>query len=396
MKKFRIGLVSAASVLALFFSGCEKILLRIDPQKPELGPVGVALVTPLSGENSVFGKQMLRGAQIAVEDLNRGRGINRRPVRLIVVDSAVSTDPVREAAEQGAVALVAGYNTVDVSALVNSAEDNMLPTVIPLATDDRHLGINPFIFRNAYTDSQQAETISGYLWYWQQMMRIGVMIDMASGAEYERNIARGVAQAFQDLGGETIVSAEYNGDDFEAAVDQVISANPQAVTVPAPGKRSAKIILSLRRKGYRGLICGPDSWDDEDLLRGLDGARDIGRCIFISFFTEKNPSEESRNFRTTFLEHFDYEPGACETQTFDAFKMLCIALNNARTLEDFTDNWMKFHNYFGAAAVYTMLPGGDIDRTLYISEVVVGKTPYPCFRLLRRLQYSKIKSYRND
>ncbi len=390
-------LLSLIALAAFLFAGCHTGLpLRINPEAKTRAAVRLAIIAPLDGVNGVYGKQMVRGAEMAIDDFNRGRGINGRPVELLVIDSTKSNDPVRDAVNQGAVALIAGYNTSEVSSLLDDAGAARLPTVIPLSTADDQMGANPFIFRNVYTDTQQAEAIAGFLWYWRQLLRISVMTDMEPGAEYERNTARAVAEAFRDLGGNVIDSVEYHGDDYVNAIKKVLSGNPQAILVPSPGRRSAKIIKDLRNRGYNGIICGPDSWDDNDLLDELDKFDKTGDCVFVSFFSESNPIYEAKKFRADFLAKYNYEPGACETQTFDAAKMLAIALNGAYTIGDFEENWQRFINYFGVAAIYTMLPHGNIDRTMYVKTAVIDKGPYPTFKSIRRFQYSKLATYRND
>ncbi len=391
--------------LVLFFAALGIFLLagchtgpelRIDPELKTRAPVRLAIIAPLTGENSVYGQQMVRGAEMAVDEFNHGRGINGRPVKLIIVDSNQKSDPVGFAVHEGAVALVAGYNTSEVGTLLDPATRAGLPTVIPLSTADNQTGSNPFIFRTVYTDSQQAEAIAGYLWYWRQLLRISVMIDMAPGAEYERNNGRDVAEAFRNLGGRVVDTVEYHADDFSGAVKKLLSGNPQAIMVPAPGRRTGKIIKALREAGYNGIICGPDSWDDADLLEELDHYEKLGDCVFVSFFSDSNPIYEAKKFRVDFLQKHNYEPGPCETQTYDATKMLAIALNGAYTLGDFEKNWQHFCNYFGVAAIYTMLPHGGIDRTMFIKTAVVNKGPYPTFKLILRFQYSKLAGYRND
>ncbi|MCQ2352155.1 MAG: ABC transporter substrate-binding protein [Victivallaceae bacterium] len=390
-------LFSLIALTALTFSGCHTGLpLRINPEEKTRRAVPLAIITPLDGVNAVYGQQMVRGAEMAADEFNHGRGINGRPVELLVIDSTKVSDPVQDAVNRGAVGLIAGYNTSEVGSLLDAAGAARLPTVIPLSTADDQLGANPFIFRNVYTDTQQAEAIAGYLWYWRQLLRISVMVDLAPDAEYERNTARAVTEAFRDLGGGVIDSVEYHGDDYADAIKKLLAGNPQAIMVPAPGRRSAKIIKTLRNLGFGGIICGPDSWDDADLLDELDHFEKLGDCVFISFFSGNNPIFEAKKFRDDFLAKYNYEPGACETQTFDATKMLAIALNGAYTIGDFEENWQRFINYFGVAAIYTMLPHGDIDRTMYVKTAVVNKGPYPTFKLIRRFQHSKLKTYQND
>ncbi len=394
--KYRSGIFAA---ILLGLCGCQtddSAPLRISPEMRTYESAKIAVIAPYSGENSHYGLQMLRGAYIAAAEVNAGRGINGRPVEIVEIDLAQSPDPAGDAAAAGAVGVIAGYSSAEVDGYINQLPMHALPGVIPLATDDRQLGANGFIFRTAYTDSQQSRALAAYLWYWRQLLRIGVMVDMDTDAHYERRISRGTAQGFRDLGGQVVHSAEFHGDDFNQAIRELLPYNPQAIVVPAGGVRAAKIIIALREAGYTGIICGADNWDDDQLFDALRGLKAEGECIFVSFFSDGNQDEEYRAFRQDFLKEFNYEPGCCETQTFDAVKILCSSLNGAATINAFTRNLESLRNYFGASAVYTMLPGGGIDRTIYINRIAIKGEPFPTGRMIRKFQYSKLESYRND
>ena len=394
MKKF----LSAILLLTLVLCGCtfdDSPPLAISPEDRTFEPVKLALIAPLSGESSRFGMQMLRGATLGVKELNSGRGINGRKVELLAFDSAKTEFPLHLAQERGSAAAVVGHSTSDVNRLLAESESVFLPVVIATATADTQVAYRKHIFRNAPTDTQQAQGLSSYLWYWRQLLRLGVMIDMTPEAEYERNISRAVAQAFHNLGGMTF-TAEYNGSDYAGALSELLSGNPQAIMVPAGGELGAKIIKTLRNLGYRGIICGPDSWDDEVLFNNLTGFDDIGDCVFVSFFSDDNPESEYRDFRAGFMKEFHYEPGFCEAQAYDAVKLAGAGLIGASTLKEFTANWLLLRNYFGAAGIYTMLPNGGVDRTLFISRIYVQGEPFPKAKMIRKFQHSKLDTYRNE
>lgn len=68
---------------ALFLLSCTEVK----------GPIKVGVVLPLTGTFSVYGEQALKGAQLAVEQINQQGGINNRPIELIVRDN--NTDPAK-------------------------------------------------------------------------------------------------------------------------------------------------------------------------------------------------------------------------------------------------------------------------------------------------------------
>ncbi len=389
--------------LILFFTGCvpAELTLRSLPEDPA-APVVIAAFLPLSGKNKVYAEQMQEGLLAAETRINRLTKVSGRKIKVEFFDTAGTAAGTREAllkAEKSpAVAAIAGYGSEEVSMLISHADRLRMPMVIPMATSDYHLQANPFVYRNCFSDTQQMEALAAYLFYWRKVNNGAIITDRAHDEEYSRGISRNFNQAVTDLGG-TIYSTVTVDEDGTLSVEQLRSllmTDPQFIMVAAQGKRAALFIRQLREAGFRGIICGPDSWDDMELIAGLDGF-DPGECIYTAFFNEENNSQEFREFKQEFRKRFYHYPTACETQSFDALIFLAVALDGAEDLFVFDRQWRTIRNYHGAAARYTMLPKGAIDRTIYLKSFGVergGKILRPYVRLTKELQYSKLKDYR--
>lgn len=390
------------TVLMLTLTGCvpEELMLRRNPELDTSVKIGAIL--PLTGPNRRYGLKMLDGLRFALDEINNNRGLNGKPVELLTFDSNSSADGAARAVESAAAAnvaaLIAGYDTNEVSAIIPLVEKLRLPTVIPMATDDDHVGANQFVFRNIYTDSQQSETIAAYLWYWRKVMHIGIMVDMSPKEEYSRNIARETARCFTELGGTVVKTAEYRGENYEGAMRDILTRAPRAIVIPAEAARAARMIRKLRELGFSGIICGPDSWDSKALIQGLAGMQAPGDCIYMGLYSTESKRREFREFSKSFAARRFHQPGSSEIQSYDALKLLLIGLGNATDIRMFTKNWLSIRHHFGASAIYTMLKGGGIDRTMYIKSVAPPNVanPDPYSRMLLEFQYSKLETYRES
>ena len=395
-------LCAAVAATTLFFTGCvpDELKLRCDPELDTTIRIGALL--PLTGANRQFGMKMLEGIRFAVDELNHGRGANGKPIELQTFDTTSTPEGAARAVESAAAAnvtgVIAGYDTTEVSAELPLFEKLHLPAVIPLATADEHVGANPFVFRNMYTDSQQAETIAAYLWYWRKVMYIGIMVDMSPNEEYSRNIAREVARHFKKLGGEVTNVAEFRGNDYEKQLREIMTHAPRAIVLPVDAERAAAMIKLLRRLGYNGIICGPDSWDEVQLELGLAGLDKPGDCVYIGTFSTESQRREYKKFHKAYLARHFRAPGSCEILSYDAVKLLLIGLGDAADMYRFRKNWLTIRQHSGAAAVYTMLKNGGIDRTMYIKSIAPPNVanPDPYSRTLLEFQYSRIATYRES
>ena len=388
----------------LIFSGCVPLeeQLRYKPGSAE--PVFIGLVLPLSGPDSEYGERMLNGALLGAEMLNSGRGHFGRRVEVMAFDSGSSAEGAAAAFEKavnvGAIGIVGGYSTVEAGGMTSLAAKLRVPLVIPMATgNDTVINPNPFVCRAVFTDRQQSEMIAGYLKYYRRTKRLAVTAAAEPEALYSRNVAGEVTAAFKKLGGGTVVLREIKKEQAEKVLREITDWMPDAVLLPFEGKTAAHYYKLLRRFGYQGLICGPDSWDERAFFQELEGLKNPGNSFYTGFFNHEATHTEFENFRKNFRKKFYYQPESCEIQTYDALNLLLTGFgNNADTLKKFQKNWRSMRKYTGAAAVYTMGRSNEIDRTIYINRV--GKASFDKNKFEPKniigLQYSRLKVYAVD
>ncbi|MDR0932662.1 MAG: penicillin-binding protein activator, partial [Victivallales bacterium] len=374
MKRKKIVSVLGA-IIAMWLCGCAEFTPLPHPIVPEDAAknVKIGVLLPLSGANSDFGKRTLRGIELASKELNNGRGISDRRIELLIRDTKSNPSEARNQLEQlfraGIVGLVGPYSTNEALAIKPVVENLLIPTVIPLATNDDVTKNSKLIYRACFTDTQQGEAIAAYAWYWRKLMRFAVVINLDEHAAYSRSVAQAAAKAFSELGGEKVNSIEFDGnmDVFMKKLRELISYDPQAILIPAEPKNAGRLVKYIRKLGYRGLLLGPDSWDDPVFLWEC-GSRP-GDCAFIGLYSEEFDLPEQHKFRNEFRKVNFIYPGSCEAQGYDALKLLAIGLSHAQSVEDFNRNMLSIRHVPGAAAIYTMKPGGEIDRTMFIKTI---------------------------
>lgn len=395
----RVLFAAALSLLA----GCippEEMLRNPLNEEFNQSEVVIGVALPLTGADAEAGKEMLQGAQVAVSTLNSGRGISGRRVRLETVDTRSTAAGAKLAMSQlaakGASAVAGGYTTSETEGLVSGANSERLPLAIACASADKFSNAGLFVFRTSCSDTQQAQGLAAYLWYWRQIKTLGVLIDMRPAHEYERSVARSVAQSFSDLGGNVVRTAEYT--DIPSCVEamrKVMGFGPQAIMVPAIGKEAAKIISSLRQLGFTGVICGADGWDSPDFFPALGKDVNPGECYYVSFFSNEYRDDEYAAFAERFRKECFHYPNGRQAAVYDAVMMLGRCLGNTENIRQFRLNWLALHNYFGASSIYTPQKSGDIDRMIFLNSIAPAGVggEYPTPRLIRNFMHSKLEGY---
>ena len=388
--------------LTLLFSGCIAPGLFLSGSTGKGSVVKVAAILPMSGTNRVFAEQMVEGLKMAEYELNSNSAAGRKSVQLKIFDSKGTAEgtaaAAADAARWKAAGIIAGYNTDEVSAIIPYAEKYRMPVVVPLATSDKHSQQSPFVYRNSYTDFQQADVLVNFLVHWRQVKHIGIFIGDKGNSEYQEGIGREVAVAFQGLGGTVAMTRPVSRSLDQSDITEMLKSDPEAIMLTFGGEAAAQAIRELRNAGFTGIIFGADNWDDEELINGLDNFK-VGDCLYTAFFCDDETVREYREFKAAFRRKFYHNPGACETQSYDALRFLVFGLRGALHLPAFDRNWRKIRQYQGASARYTMLPKGEIDRTIYINSIGVkraGDKLKPYARLSHKMQYSKLQEYRTD
>ncbi|OGB15584.1 MAG: ABC transporter substrate-binding protein [Burkholderiales bacterium RIFCSPLOWO2_12_67_14] len=129
-----------------------------------VNPVKIGVVGPLSGPSSDFGKPMLQGIELAVDEINAVGGYLGRPLSLVVKDDRGDPDAglqaARELAAEGVVATIGYCNTGVAMKALEVFQQAQSPLIIPCSTGTPLTSTYPapqsYIFRTSARDAIQA------------------------------------------------------------------------------------------------------------------------------------------------------------------------------------------------------------------------------------------------
>lgn len=119
---------------------------------------------PRTGQLAFFGDHVLQGIQLAVHEYNTRKPDD--PVELLTMDTEGSPDKaliaLNELAAKGVIAVIGPLLTKETEALVPALEKLKIPVITPAASGEDIGKLSPWLFRNALTNSSQAETAARY------------------------------------------------------------------------------------------------------------------------------------------------------------------------------------------------------------------------------------------
>jgi branched-chain amino acid transport system substrate-binding protein len=162
LNRIRLAAALALASLGIFAAGCGG-----SSSDGDSGTFRVGLEAPLSGEQSVLGKGMLKGAELAATRLNAGQGILGKQVEIVPIDDAA--DPAtgvkaaKAAIADGLDGIVGPYNSgVGIETLPLYIKAGLVPIRLTSDSSTNGLGftLQPMTYQIAPVASQ---ALTGWL-----------------------------------------------------------------------------------------------------------------------------------------------------------------------------------------------------------------------------------------
>ncbi len=235
--------------------------------KPGGDEIPIGGLFNLKGPLAALDIPTMRGAQLAIGEINREGGVAGRRLELIVADGKNQPEKLEKAVEK-----IVRKNP-DVAAFVGLSDTDMVGGAAPAAIRAKRL-----LLTSGATSPQLPAQFPDYLY----LACFGDNVQAAAAAEfaYERLGARTVsilydstdtyttllqeyfAERFTDLGGTIASSEAYSPGELTAPVSRLQKADAVFLSAHVPDDAIAAIRL-LRQSGFDMPILGGDGYDDE-------------------------------------------------------------------------------------------------------------------------------------
>ncbi len=272
-----IGVISAA-VFAI--AGCGGSPTSTGESGLKGQPVIFGFVGPLSGALADNGKALLLGAQVAVAELNAGKGILGRPVQLIekddVSDPTKSAQYTRELIDQQNADFILGSLSSGLGTqmpITNSAKKiEMALGSLPDAGD---VTKNPYTFRATYPSTVQADSevkfalASGW-------KRIGVMaVNTATGTSFQTGFNASVKGKPVEVAGVQVFDT--GAVDLTAQMIKLLAAKPDVIMVFCSGTDQIAVVKARNQLGSNVPLVGIGTLADPSVAQavGADGMKAV-------------------------------------------------------------------------------------------------------------------------
>jgi branched-chain amino acid transport system substrate-binding protein len=271
-----IVFVSVLMMVALALSGCSA-------KKTESGTastgdkivIGSALCQ--TGIQAPLDEPALRGAQLAVDEINASGGILGKQVELVSMDG--KSDPVtvgnvaKQMIGQGAVAIIAPSDFDFGGPASREAQKAGIVGLSPCASSPLYgsAALGDKQFTMSMWNTTMGAATAEYAYNEKGLKTAYVITD--DFIDYTKSLSRYFIARYKELGGTVIAEDSYTQGQADVSAQlariKALPTPPDMVYVSSYMPDLALIIRTLRESGVKAVVMGGDSYDDPALFTAL-------------------------------------------------------------------------------------------------------------------------------
>ncbi|GAP21781.1 ABC transporter substrate-binding protein [Leptolinea tardivitalis] len=338
----KLCLVIVFSGLALAFSFQPSPMIQSETPTPDttttpetpvpIVEIKVAIMAPFSGNMAVYGKSLVNGVMMVVNDWNDSHAENGWKIVPVYADT--KCDPKTTISEAnrliheetityfiGDVCSEASVALADI--LDQSGALQISPAASsPMLTIDSDGNGRRFVFRTCYLDRYQAQAMARYL----VLNGFKKAVILANSDDmYSYELAEAFANTYTGEGGTILMnSLGISADkDFSGILTRVRDLNPDVIYLPMWSKQLNLVASQIQTAGIKAQLAGPDSWEDRNLIKSV-----VEKGLYSTNFSINNPRPEAVEFVKTYQLKTGKRPDMIAALGYDTASLLLTAFDN--------------------------------------------------------------------
>jgi branched-chain amino acid transport system substrate-binding protein len=348
--------------------------------------INIAIVGPMTGENSEIGISGEKNVKLMADQMNARGGIQGRLMKVQVEDDRfdlkeTAAIAARLVADKKIIAVVGPSSSVTSLAAVPIYKKGGLVTISHVATSDKVSGISPFYFRTITMDFPNAKMSANYIVNILGAKKVAAIYALQDGTITQ---ARSVMKEVVKLGGKIVREETHmEGDkDFTAQLTKIIAEKPDLIFTSNFYPDAATQIRQAKGLGYNGLIMGSDGAYSNELIK-IAGKENVEGFMCWAPFFPGSANPVVQKYVQEFKAKYKGEvPDAYGSLAYDAAGVIVTALQKTikdgkvdrKSLRDYIAGiGTKNPPYQGVTGVIKFDANGDVETPLKIVVIRNGE-----------------------
>lgn len=298
-----------------------------------------ALYNVTGGMSSLDGPS-LKGAQLAVKQINADGGLLGKQIELIAPDGKTDQQETAKAAQrlisEGVVAGIGESDTTFVMAGAPLFQEAGIPFVTSGATHpELPQWVGDYMFMAPFGDDDQSYAIADYAYDELGTRRVAVWTD--NSMDFTKALSKFFVERFEERGGEIVGTDSFMmGDtDFSAQIARLASIDPapDAVFVSAIPSEAGLSVKQIREQGITMPIVSGDGFDTE-LVSTVPGPELANDVYFSTHTYRADDRDEVKAFIADYKAEYGIDPeNAFAPLGYDALMLVADAIRRADSAE---------------------------------------------------------------
>ena len=296
----------------------------------------------MTGNQAAYGTDAIRGANIALEEINAAGGVLGKKLEIVALDNKSEPSEAASAAQklvdEGVVAVIAPNMSSNALAAVPLFNGSGIPSVSPGATnpkvtvDEKTGEVIPYSFRACFIDPYQGQVMASFVADTLKIKKVAILIDNSS--DYAKGLAKYFTDSFLAKGGEIVGTEAYlqKDTDFNATLTKIKNLNPDFIYVPGYYQEVGLIVKQARAMGLDVPFGGGDGWDSPTLAE-IAGAEALQNTYYSNHYAIEEDNETVMKFVNSFKAAHNITPGVFGALTYDTVKLLAQVINDVGSAE---------------------------------------------------------------
>ncbi len=318
----------------------------------------------MTGGQAAYGIDAIRGANLALEEINAAGGVLGKKLELVSLDNKSEPSEAASAAQklvdEGVVAVIAPNMSSNALAAVPLFNASQIPSISPTGTnpkitvDEKTGEVIPYSFRACFIDPYQGTVMANFVYDKLQVRKVAILIDNSS--DYAKGLARFFTDAFTAKGGEILATEAYlqKDTDYNATLTKIKNLNPDFIYVPGYYQEVGLIVKQARALGITVPFGGGDGWSSTTLA-DIAGTDALEGTYYSNLYAVEEDNPTVMNFINAFKAAYGVNPGMHAALTYDTVKLFAQVIGEVGSddpvqIRDGLENLKSFSGVSGEMA----------------------------------------------
>ena len=312
-------------------------------------PIKIAVYGPMTGDNAIWGQQLYRGVEMAVQDLNKKGGALGRKFEAVKFDDKADSVEAANVAQRivGDKELVAVIGSIFSSCTLAAGPIYTRGKIVDIAvasSSKKVLTSGNYVFRINLGDDKAGVDMADYTVRKAKAKRIAVIMDQT---DYCEGLVSAYQAKVEQMGGSIITKQKYVGGqdrDFNVILTSVKALNPDHILLASWSPDAALITQQARNLGIKTPVSVPDAACNADFLKlaGVSGEGVLGFNYFDTTSKDPRIQQLAKRYKDTYHEELEtFTPYA-----YDSMLAIADAIKTAKKAD--------------RASIFATLPGVNI------------------------------------